>query len=253
MVRFRHCLLGYAFLCAFGISGDASSSLLSDWAYDLSDPGRVYSPSGVSEFYYDATSACIARSPGTYEVGQATITYSNPRAGWHETYGFGCYYHVTSRWTSTGVVYNENPDWFGQNWVGPYYICPLGSSLNNGKCQKIRYPEHGVCDRVGNPVSPGREFKAQVETDYQSAAVHSPLFFVRQFSSWHFKPYSNTLGQNWFIQVFGRYLTLDSSFIVATRALGDTKAFDLNQGNWEARTVTADFLQEHADGNGSAW
>ncbi|MBK8164196.1 MAG: RHS repeat protein [Gammaproteobacteria bacterium] len=165
----------------------------------------------------------------------------------------GCWYHLYEVNNYTQQV-NVDADIFGQNWVSKYRVCALGFSYNTstGECRRIRAVEESSCP-VGNPVYPARGYKIELEYDYQSSASRSPLFFARQYASWHFMPYSSSVGGHWIIHVFGRYLTLDTSFIVAVRAVGGAKSFDLSSGNWVARSPTPDILVAFNDGNGSAW
>ena len=228
-----------------------------DWSYERSEPIYVYTVDNDPNprpLYEDAQSACEGGNPGTYTTGQWTFEYTNPQAANPPQYGLGCTFHLKMSNSYTGQVFESDP--YYQHFIYQNARCPLGTTWYSsiGYCQRLRPPEKcGANDCVGNPVSPGLEVKTQVEVDYQSVAARSPLFFVRQYASWHPTPYPNTLGKNWFIQVFSRYLTLDTSFIAATRELGSSKAFALSSGNWVAKTYTADRLEAYNDGNGSAW
>ncbi|MDR2877018.1 MAG: hypothetical protein LBV36_03120 [Chromatiales bacterium] len=240
----------------FGATASVSATTLDDYLYDLSTPLRIYQPDRTpwsSNFYSDANTACMAEMPAPFSTNP-TISYSNPRAEYSTSYGFGCTYDLTYTYSYNRV--DTYPNTFYQNWVHVMGICPNGATLNsNGLCQIARQPEMGACDRTGNPIFLGRSCKIQTEVDYQGAASHGALFFARQYSSWHFKPIPNRLGANWSISVFGRFLTFDSNptFIAATRALADTHGWDLTNGVWVARAPSGDQLATYADGNGSAY
>ena len=230
------------------------ATTLNDWLYDLSTPRRFYTPgSGGGYYWYSATAVCAAEMPPP-SGPNPTSTYSNPRADWRTNMGFGCAYHLTTIWNGYPPIEQEV---FYQNWVYPVRVCPTGTTLNgNGLCQAARTPQPGTCPVcVGNPLLPGQQAKVQIEVDYRSRAAQGGLYFERQYSSWHFKGRPNTLGANWFLSVFGRYLTFDASptFIAATRALANTSGWDLSGGVWVARTVTADRLENFSDGAGSAY
>lgn len=237
------------------ISFTASATTLDDWLKDVSEPRRFYrNRANPAQFFYSANAACVTELPANSSNSETTYAWSNPRAEWREGHGLGCVFHLVVTKTGTGELLSESDPHYG-NWVTPVSICPVGKSLIDGLCIAPRQPEMGSCDKVGNPIFPGRSCKMQTEVDYQSGAGRGALSFTRQYSSWHFKDRPNRLGTNWFMSVFGRYLSFDANptFIAVTRALADTRGWDLSGGVWVARTPTADRLENYSDGNGSAY
>ncbi|MCC6209206.1 MAG: hypothetical protein IT488_13810 [Gammaproteobacteria bacterium] len=242
------------FLAMFFWSVNVTAATVDDWLYETVPATYYYQSDKTGDYYPGGYSACVASMPAPYQSGQVIITFSNPRWAYYSNYGLGCEYRRVDTSVITGEIVYVNEATFKQNWIYKARICPKGFTYSTtlGLCSRVRQTEESSCT-VGNPVFPGRGCKTEVEFDYLSASSRSPLFFARQYSSWHFSPYDGHLGKGWFIHIFGRHLVIDTSFIVATRALGETRAFDLSSGNWVARTPTADFLQTYNDGNGSAW
>jgi RHS repeat-associated protein len=201
-------------------------------------------------FYRTGEEACRKTAPpptiiwGSWESGWLD-SYLNPRP----TIG-GCLYRYLREAVVNGVVVGtieDIPDAFFLNWTAAYEVCPQGYIRGGGRCEAGRPAVEQSCS-VGNPVKPGRGDKRQLETDYaysDSSVVE--LSFRREYVSWHpDDAYVSPLGRGWFIHTYGRYLQFSTdaqgSYVIATRGLGDTHLFTLNQGVWRAESYDSDQL-----------
>lgn len=172
------------------------------------------------------------------------ICYSNPRGGFHPSFGQGCYYTYTEDYGSGRIF--TNPDYFRQNAVLVRKACPLPSENwvylpESDYCaQRITYQRNEVCPDA-NPVYASDGAKRQSERDFTVQAPSGQIDFTRTAYTNSIKDYRSPFGWGWALDPWGRSIDLSllnastSADILVNRGAGQSHALSTNgSGVWTA-------------------